>query len=135
VSGLHPARMTPRDEAAHPVIKDAIAKGHVVSGEPYPIDGFEGHEAANRGRMSVRRGCQHLGVSCACWVVDADGERCYKDCKDGNAPHGLRIRLFPKDSGRKYVAEQTGGDPSKLKYNPFKRAESRILDDSGRHLT
>jgi hypothetical protein len=125
---------TRRDERAHPVIRDAIDKGHVTSGEPYPVNGFAGHDAANQGRLSVRRAGEHLGVSIACWVCDSDGTPCYKSCKDPDAPHGIRIRLFSKKSARAKVVEDSGGDPANLKYNPFRRVSGPILDDHGNRI-
>jgi len=124
----------PRDERAHPVVTHAIDNGYVITGAPYPIDGFATHDAANAGRRSIRLAGQHLGVSVAAWVTDADGERCYKSCADPNAPHGVRFRLFTKESGRQKVVTDSGGDPANLKYNPFRGAAPRLLDDQGKRI-
>jgi hypothetical protein len=126
---------TKPDERGHPVVRDAIDKGHVVSGEPYAVNGFAGHRAANEGRRVIRVAGEHLGVSVAAWVTDAGGNQCYRSCQDPDAPHGVQFRLFTKQSGRQHVARETGGDPGKLKYNPFVKAERRILDDHGRRIS
>jgi hypothetical protein len=72
-----------------------------------------------------------MGVSCAAWVTDADGEPCYRSCADPSAPHGVHFRLFPKNASRRFVTEQAGGDPAKLKYNPWKRKSGPRFDDNG----
>jgi hypothetical protein len=126
--------MRPRDERAHPVVRDALDQGFLDTGAIYHVDGFEGHEAANEARKSVNRAGQHLNVSTPCWVVDQGGESCYKACTDQNAPHGIRFRLHSKDQARQHVVQQTGGDPSKLKFNPFARGQAPLLDDSGRRV-
>lgn len=123
------------DERAHPVVKDAINRGYVLTGDVYTdIGTVPGHDVANQGRRLVRQAGEHLGVSVAAWVTDADGNQCYRSCKDPDAPHSVHFRLFTKNSARQKVAQDTGGDPSKLKYNPFMRAERRILDDHGKRI-
>src|SRR5262249_32767163 len=122
----HPAAMRPRDESAHPVVKDALGKGYLDTGKPYPIHGFKTHEAANQGRLSVNRAGSHLGVSVAAWVADQYGEPCYRHCQDESAPHSVFFRLHSKNQARKHILHQTGGDPSKLKYNPFARREGPL---------
>jgi hypothetical protein len=134
MTGLHPSRLKPRDERAHPVVRDAIEGGFAETGEVYRVPGLPGHDIANQSRMSIRAAGQHLGVSVAAWVVDAGGEPCWKACKDPDAPHGAFFRIFPKTEGRRHVVQQTGGDPSKLKYNPFKKAEPRMVDDNGQRI-
>ncbi len=131
---MHPGRMRPRDERAHPVVRDAIERGYVQSGEVYPVDGLPSHETANQARKSIRAAGEHLGVAVAAWVADADGNPCWKDCADPQAPHRACFRLFPKETARQHVATETGGDPSKLKYNPWKKAEPRLVDDKGRRI-
>lgn len=134
MSGLHPNRMRPRDERAHPVVHDAIERGYVASGAVYTVPGISGHDAANEARKSIRVAGDHLGVSVAAWVADEQGNPCYRDCADPQAPHQACFRLFSKDVARQHIATVTGGDPSKLKYNPWQRAEPRLLDDQGRRL-
>jgi len=124
MSGRHPAGMRPRDEAAHPVIKHAIEQGYVGTGQPYVVKGFASHEAADQGRRSINNAARHLGISCSSRAADHIIE----------APDGtfeVHFRLYPKSGGRAYVRQQTGGDPTKLAYNPFKRAERPAVDDSG----
>lgn len=127
--------MRPRDESAHPVIQQAMDQGYIGSEGAYPIDGFATHDAANRGRLAIKRGGEHLGVSAAPWVVDQYGEHCPGPCKDPNAPHGVRFRLWSKDSARQHVLTQSGGDPAKLRYNPFMKGKGPVVDDYGRPLT
>lgn len=131
MAGRHPRGMTPRDERAHGVLQDALDTGYLDTGAIYQIDNLESHEAANEARLSVNRGGHHLNVSTPCWVVDQVGEPCYKSCKDPDAPHGVRFKLHGKDAARRHVVEQTGGDPSKLKYNPFAKGQGPVLDDAG----
>jgi hypothetical protein len=132
MTGRHPKAMKPRDESAHPLIEQALSEGYLDTGAVYHVDGFASHAIANQARLSMNRGGKHLNVSTPSWVTDEYGEQCYKACKDPQAPHGLRFRLHSKDSARSHVLHQSGGDPSKLKYNPFKRGQKAIIDDSGR---
>jgi hypothetical protein len=124
--------MRPRDETAHPVIEQALAEGYLDTEAVYHVHGFASHAIANQARLSLNRGGHHLNVSTPSWVVDDYGEQCYRSCKDPEAPHGLAFRLFSKDSARAHVLKGSGGDPKKLKYNPFKRGQRAIIDDSGR---
>jgi len=126
--------MRPRDESAHPVIEDALARGYLDTGAIYQVNGFTSHAAANEGRLSVNRGGKHLNVSTPSWVTDQAGESCYKACQDPQAPHSVYFRLHSKDSARQHVYTETGGDPAKLKYNPFARGQAPALDDSGQRL-
>jgi hypothetical protein len=126
--------MRPRDESAHPVINHAIEQGHLDTGKPYAIHGFTSHDAANEGRLSVNRGGKHLNVATPSWVVDEGGNPCYKACSDPEGPHSVYFRLHSKDSARKHVVAQSGGDPANLKYNPFARGQRPLLDDSGQRL-
>lgn len=122
----------PRDERGHPVVKDAIERGFVHTGDVYTdIGDLPSHDIANTSRRLIKNAGQHLGVSVAAWVADADGQPCYRNCADPSAPHKVLFRVFTKNSGRAKVVEDTGGDPAKLRYNPFKRAAPRILDDDG----
>jgi hypothetical protein len=119
--------MRPRDESAHPVVKKAIAEGYVGTGRYYNVDGFTTREAANLGRRSVNNAARHLGVSCSSSEA-AD----VQELTDGT--WRVRFRLWPKNAGRQHVHRQAGGDPAKLAYNPFARAEGPVLDESGRRL-
>jgi hypothetical protein len=134
MAGRHPKAMRPRDESAHPVIEQAIAEGYLDSQAVYDVPGFASHAVANQARLSLNRAGHHMNVSTPSWVADEMGEQCYKACKDPDAPHMLRFRLHSKDSARAHVLQQSGGDPSKLKYNPFARGQGAVLDDSGRAI-
>jgi hypothetical protein len=127
MAGRHPKGMTPRDESAHPLIKDAIAKGYVGTGRYYEVDGFRDREAADRGRRSINNGCRHLGVSCSSKEAED-----LLELTDGT--WRVRFRLWPKNAGRAHVRAQTGGDPAQLAYNPFQRAEGPVIDESGAPL-
>ena len=127
MAGRHPKALGPRDERAHPVVKDAMAKGHVGSGEYYNCDGFATREAANEGRKSINNAARHLGVSCS--SKEADDVLALTD-----GTWRVRFRLFAKNAGRAHVVAQTGGDPSKLAYNPFKRGEGPLVDEDGRPI-
>lgn len=121
----NPGAWRERDERAHPVVKDAIERGYVGSGQPYVIRGFKTRQAAEQGRLAVNSAARHLGVSCS----SRRGEHVIDS---GNGTFELHFRLFTKNSGRQHIATTTGGDPSKLAYNPYKRAAPRVLDDDGR---
>ena len=127
--------MRSRDEHAHKLIKHALAQGYLDSGAVYPVDDFPSHEIANHARLSLNRGGHHLNVATPSWVVDQDGNPCYKACMNPDAPHGLRFRLHSKISARAHVIRESGGDPASLKYNPFARAEGPIVDDKGGRLS
>lgn len=132
MSGRNITRATQRDESAHPVIRDAIDRGYVHTGDVYTdIGDLPDHDTANKARRLVKNAGQHLGVSVAAWVADAAGEPCYRNCADPAAPHKVLFRIFSKSSGRAKIVQDTGGDPGRLKYNPFKRNAPRILDDDG----
>ena len=124
--------MRPRDESAHPLIEHALAQGYLDTGAVYTVSGLTGHAAANQARLSLNRGGHHLNVATPSWVIDEAGQECYRACQDPQAPHGLRFRLYSKNSAREHVLRQSGGDPAKLKYNPFTRGQGAVVDDSGR---
>jgi hypothetical protein len=130
--GRHPNALRPADRRADPVIEDAVGKGFIGSGEPYPIDGITGHQSANQGRLSVVKSARRMNISVSAWVVDSDGKQCWKNCKDPDAPHGIRFRLFSKEQGRAFVTEISQGDPSKLRYNPFRKKGTKLNDDGTR---
>lgn len=104
-----------------------MARGYVGSGEYYNCDGFTTREAANEGRKSINNAARHLGVSCS--SKEADDVQALTD-----GTWRVRFRLFPKNAGRAHVHQQTGGDPSKLAYNPFARSEGPLVDDDGRPI-
>lgn len=131
MTGKHPNAFRKADTSAYPLLEDAMAKGFIDSMEEYPVDGFAGHEAANRGRLSVGRGGKHFNVAVPCWIVDAEGKPCRYDCKDPAAPHGLRFRLHSKNIAREFIAGKAKGDPSNLKYNPFAKQRGKV-DDNGK---
>ena len=119
------------DTRADPVVEDAIERGYVGSGNAYIIDGITDHNTANDARRSVNRAANRRNLSAACWVVNQAGESCWRDCADGNAPHGVRFRLHPKNEARAHIYQQTGGDPANLKYNPWRRTP-KFTDDGRR---
>jgi hypothetical protein len=119
--------MRPRDERGHPVVQSAIDQGFVGTGQPFIIRGFPTRQAAEEGRKSVNAAAKHLGVSCS----SRQGEHVIDS---GNGTFELHFRLFSKNSAREYIARTTGGDPSKLAYNPYQRAAPRIMDDNGVRL-
>ena len=127
IMGRHPAGLRPRDERAHPVVKDAIDRGFVGTGQPYVIPGLRTRQAADEARRAVNNAARHLGVSCS--------SKASTDIIDsGNGTFELHFRLYTKASGRNHIAQSTGGDPSKLAYNTYRRAEPRILADDGTRM-
>ena len=117
--------MRPRDERAHPVVKDAIDKGHLGTGKPYVVDGFATREAANEGRRSINNAARHLGVSCSSREADH-----IEQLTDGT--WRVSFTIWPKNSGRQHVAATYGHDPASLPYNPFRGGEGPLYDDHGR---
>jgi hypothetical protein len=134
MAGRHPKALRPRDESAHPLIKQALAEGYLDTHAIYHLDGLASHAAANNARLSLNRGGQHLNVSTPSWVTDETGEQCTKACRAPETPHGLRFKLYSKDSARAHVLRESGGDPSKLKYNPFAKGQRSLIDDSGARI-
>jgi hypothetical protein len=136
VSGKHPAAFQRRDESAHPLIQDALAKEYLDSGLIYPVDGFTDHESANQGRLSANRAGRHHNIAISTWVVNAKGDGCWKDgslqCTDPEGPHGIRFTVHSKNAARGHIVAKSGGDPSRLKYNPFaKHRAADYRDDDG----
>ena len=132
MAGRHPKAMRPADERAHPVIQDAIDRGYVDNGAEYEVNGIASHNKANDARLSIARAGRHFNLSTPCWVVDEDGEPCGAGCEAPDTPHGVRFRLHSKDQARAHLLRQTGGDPSKLKYNPYARPAMPRFSDDGR---
>lgn len=133
MSGLHPAKMRPADKRGDPYIADALAKGYLDSGQAYIIRGFPGHELAVEGRTAVNRSSRRQNIGPACWIADEAGERCgpkTSDCAALDAPHQVHFKLWSKDRARDHVFRESGGDPNRLKYNPW-AGRTRRLDDSG----
>lgn len=134
MAGKNPRVFTPRDERAHPVVKDAIDKGYVERGtiegrdsEPYWVNGFPSFDIANAARRSVYCAAKHFGVSCS--------SRTHEDIieqEDGS--FSLRFWIMSHDSAKRRVVESAKGDPKNLAYNPFARRSSRLFDDSGRRI-
>jgi hypothetical protein len=127
--GRHPNAMRQPDKRAYPLLQDAIDGGWVGNRQPYPVENFNTHDAANAGRKSVLKAGRHFNVSVSAWVTDASGENCYRQCKNPDAPHGIRFMLFSKNEGRAYIAGIAEGDPGKLKYNPFAKRAAKLDDD------
>lgn len=126
--------MREADTRAHAVIADALAKGHLESSEPYFVMGLPTHDAANQARLSVGRGLVHHNFARASWVVDADQQPCNPlkaPCRDPKGPHGVAFAIYAKSAARRHVYQQSGGDPQKLKYNPFAKRNTGGYDDDG----
>lgn len=132
--GRHPASLRQRETRGHPFVRDAIERGYINSDVPYVIPPMATHEQANELRKWIKVAGDHLGPSAAAWVTDQDGMQCWKACRDANAPHGVNFKLWSKDEARKHEVRVSGGNPANLKYNPFARAEPRIVDDSGERI-
>jgi hypothetical protein len=127
----YPHAAGPRDESAHGVIQDAVDKGYLDTGRKYYVGNLASHDIANEARKSITRGLAHFGLAPTAWVTDKDGNPCWKDCKAPDAPHGAGFELHSKNAARKYVVAATGGDPSKLRYNPFTPPRAGRFDDNG----
>jgi hypothetical protein len=134
MAARYPHAARDRDDRAHGVIQDAIDKGYMDSGRPYIVPGLPSHEVANQTRQSITRGLHHFGVAPAAWVTDADGNQCGKACQAPDAPHGAGFELHSKNAARKYIVQQTGGDPAKLKFNPFAPPRPGRFDDDGQWI-
>lgn len=116
----HPFKQTPRDTRAHGLIEWYLGK-HGADSEYEQTMPMPDHHAANEGRLCVRRGARHFGVSAAAWVIGQDGQPCADDCQAPQTPHALVFSLHSKERSRAYVARKAGGDPANLKYNPYAR--------------
>jgi hypothetical protein len=127
----YPHAAQARDERAHGVIQDAIDKGFLDTGKKYYVGNLPGHEVANEARRAITRGLHHFNLAPTAWVTDTAGEPCWKDCKDPDAAHGAGFELHSKNAARKYIVDSTGGDPSKLKYNPFAPPPQPRFSDDG----
>jgi len=132
--GRNPAALRQRETRGHTVVKDAIERGYINSDVPYVIPPAGTHEQANEARKWIKVAGDHYNVSTGAWVTDQDGMQCWKACRDANAPHGVRFKLWSKDEGRKHELRESGGNPANLKYNPFSRAERKLVDDQGNRI-
>jgi hypothetical protein len=132
--GRHPNALRQRETRGHAVVRDAIDRGYINSDQVYVIPPAATHEQANEARKWIKVAGDHYGVSAAPWVTDQDGMQCWKACRDLYAPHGVNFKLWSKDEGRRHVVRQSGGNPANLKYNPFRRAEPRLVDDAGKRI-
>ena len=126
--GGHPNARHPADTRADPIVAKLVADGYLNSGEAFDIP-MPTHDAANEGRLSFNRSARRQNLSPGAWVADQAGEPCRHDCADPEAPHYLRVKLWAKDKGRGHIFRQSGGDPGKLKYNPW--ARGKRYSDSG----
>jgi hypothetical protein len=131
----YPHAARPRDESAHEVIQDAIDRGLLDTGRKSFVGNLNGHEVANAARKSLTRGLGHFNLAPTAWVTDEAGEPCWTDCKDPNALHGAGFELHSKNAARRHIVESTGGDPAKLRYNPFAPARPARFDDDGTLIT
>ena len=119
------------DESAHRLIQHAINRGYVDNGEPFLLPGLRDHASANDARVSVARALEHFNLGRAAWVIDANGEPCYRDCRNPSAPHGIGFQLHSKNKARQHVAQR---DQAEVKYNPFLRRQSPRFDDNGQQM-
>lgn len=116
-----PWKNQPRDTRAHGVIEKYLSEHRADSGTEMTIP-MPDHRSANEGRLSVRRGARHFGVSAAAWVTGQDREQCPgEDCPDPQAPHALVFALWSKDTARTHVFRETAGNPANLKFNPWSK--------------
>jgi hypothetical protein len=76
--------------------------------------GIEDHERAKKIRYALFRAKDRMGVS-----LKADVE----ECSDGTFQ--VRFHVIDKAIARAYIAQKSGGDPSKLSYNPYLRRNRR----------
>lgn len=129
--GGHPNARHPADTSADPVIAKMIEAGYLGSGEPFDIP-MPDHDSANRGRLSVNRSARRQNLSPGAWVADEAGEPCRPPCAAPEGPHYLRVKLWPKSEARAHIFRQTGGDPARLKYNPWARGNARFTDSGER---
>ena len=135
MAARHPHVNPNRDERAHGVIQDAIDKGYLDTGRKYYVGDLPSHEVANESRKAITRGLAHFNLAPTSWVTDKDGSPCWKDCKDPEGPHGTGFELHSKNAARKFIVEKTGGDPAKLRYNPFAQAPTGRFTDDGQWST
>jgi hypothetical protein len=117
----NPNRVRARDERGHAVVQHAVDLGYEASGEEYLVSPLPNHNVANESRLVISRALEHFGYPRSARVVDADGNPCFKECKDPQASHGVTFRLFGKDGARTYTFRQARGNPASLKYNPYRR--------------
>jgi hypothetical protein len=118
------------DTRADPIISHMVDTGYLGGEQSLDIP-LESHDAANEGRLSVNRAARRRNLSPGAWVANEAGEPCRADCPDPGAPHYLRVRLWAKNLARTHVFRETGGDPSKLKYNPWTSHKKPRHDDDG----
>jgi hypothetical protein len=133
MTGGHPNARHPADTRADPLIEYAIANGYLNSDESVYVP-MPSHEAANQGRLSVNRSIRRQNLGGGARVEDKDGQPCNplkNPCQDESAPHYTSFRIWSKERTRTHVFRATGGDPAKLKYNPWRRKGVKY-DDSGR---
>lgn len=123
------------DTRADPVIKDAIDRGYLDSGEVYDIPSLPTHGAAVEGMKSLYRSARRQNLALAAWIADEAGDQCGRDCQADNTQHRVRFRLFSKNNARTHVFRQSRGDPANLKYNPWDRARTQRYTDDGRAVS
>jgi len=131
MAGRYPHAAQKRDERAHGVIQDAIDRGYLDTGQKYVVTGLRDHATANELRISMSRGLRYFNLPPSAWVVDSDGNQCHKDCADPSAPHGAAFELHSKNAAARYIVQATGGDPGKLKYNPYSTGRHGHFSDDG----
>jgi hypothetical protein len=122
-SSRRPWKQIPRDIRGHRIIEEYLRDHGADSEYQRPVQ-LPSHRSANEGRLTIRRGATHYGVSAAAWV-SLDGQRCADDddCQDPQAEHLLTFVLYSKARAQRHVAGQAKGEPAGLKYNPYARRQ------------
>jgi len=134
MANRYPHAARERDTRAHDVIQDAIDRGYLDSGQKYFIPGLPTHAAAREAQQSILRGLRYFNLAPSAWVTDEAGNQCHRDCADPSAPHGAGFELHSKDAAKKYLVDQTGGDPAKLRYNPYAPRRQGHFSDNGQWI-
>lgn len=122
------------DRRAYPLVQEALDQGFLASGATYTVKDIPDHAAANEARLSVGRALTANNLARAVWVADSDGVPCNPlktPCKDESAKHQVCFRLISKTVARAFIVQQSGGDPSKMKYNPFEQRKPKGVNDDG----
>lgn len=121
------------------MLEDALKRGFLDSDEAYQIPGFPGHAAAAEGMQSLYRAARRMNLGFGARVYDETGQQCWEKgkrveeyCYDPQAPHMVDFRIWSKNSTRAHVLEESGGDPSRLRYNPWARPQKTRVTDDGR---
>jgi hypothetical protein len=134
MSGHHPKALVQADKSADPLIEHALKTGHLDSDAAYDVPGAPSHAIAYKSMGAIFRAARRQNLSPAAWVADQDGNPCWKNCADPDAPHMVRFKLWSKDKARAHVFRQSGGDPANLRFNPWEAGRNPRYDDSGNQV-